>query len=58
MLDRGGARCRDVRQGKNEVSRSYTEEEGGVGMLDRGRTRYRDVRQGTSDEGTSEVSRC
>ena len=24
MLDRGRARCRDVRQGKNEVSRSYT----------------------------------
>ena len=26
ILDRGRARCRDVRQGKNEVSRSYTEE--------------------------------
>ena len=53
MLDRGRARCRDVRQGKNEVSRSYTEEEGGVGMLDRGRARCRDVKQ-----GKSEVSRC
>ena len=53
MLDRGRARCRDVRQGKNEVSRSYTEEEGGVGMLDRGRARCRDVKQ-----WKSEVSRC
>ena len=45
MLNRGRARCRDVGQGKREVSRSYTEEEGGVGILDRGRARCQDVRQ-------------
>ena len=55
MVDRGRARCRDVRQGNisNEVSRCYTGEERGVKMLDRGRTRCQDVRQ-----GKSEVSKC
>ena len=49
MLDRGRARCQDVRQGKSEVSRCSTGEERGVEMLDRGRARCRDVRQGKSE---------
>ena len=53
MLDRGRTRCQEVIQRNREVSRSYTEEEGGVGMLDRGRARCRDVKQ-----WKSEVSRC